>query len=149
MPWTKGSNLQERTVTLSTQPQDWKFVAYTSSPSTCLPDRALKWIWKAQLNFDYIWQSIGLGHFYSRQSVYFESTAMAQCNNPDRAHRLGNQEVKRIVAPHTIILRDPLKKNYFYFLNGLRFCWTRSTDPRWDGRNFGDSFTKRNSKDSA
>ena len=40
---------------------------------------------------------------------------MAQCNNTDRAHRLGNQEVKRIVAPHTIILRDSLKKITFLF----------------------------------
>ena len=39
--------------------------------------------------------------------------------------RLGNQEVKRIVAPHTIILRDPLKKITFLFSVALD-----SADPR-------------------
>ena len=45
--------------------------------------------------------------------------AMAQCNNPDRANRLGNQEVKRIVAPHTTILRDPLKNKLLFFSQWL------------------------------
>ena len=67
-------------------------------------------------------QSMELGHFHSRQRVYLKSTAMAWYNNPDRAHRLGNQEVEKSVTPHTIILRDPLKKIYTSLSNDFRPC---------------------------